>query len=441
MVVQQIADLVRSRAGRPEFESVGIPESFRALTIRREDEDHFAGADPDADLDITETLRVEEVATPEIGADEVLVAVMASAINYNTVWSATFSPVSPFRFLEAFGRASSEGVRHDLPFQVLGTDASGVVLAAGSAVKRWEPGDHVVVAPIHSDFEDPDSHGDLMEGGSQRAWGYETNWGGLAELCVAKATQLLPKAEHLSWTEAAVNTGCNSTSYRMLVSDRGALMRQGEIVVVWGASGGLGSYGVQTVKNGGGLAIAVVSNEKRAKAAERLGADLVIDRREHLAADGSLDWRSFGREIRGRFGEDPHISFDHTGKDTFEASVKVLRRGGRIVTCGSSSGFDHPYDNRQVWMKVKRVIGSHGANYHESWESNRLVKLGQIVPTLSHTYDLASAPTAARAVQLNEHLGKVAIRCLAEGDDDGVTDEARRAEVGEERLRLFRDLS
>ena len=99
-----------------------------------------------------------------------------------------------------------------------------------------------------------------MLANNQRIWGYETNYGGLGELTVVKASQLMPKPAHLTWEEAAVNALTNSTSYRMLVSPNGAQMTQGQTVLIWGASGGIGAYACQYVLNGGGTPVAVVSS-------------------------------------------------------------------------------------------------------------------------------------------------------------------------------------
>ncbi|WP_416976029.1 alcohol dehydrogenase catalytic domain-containing protein, partial [Streptomyces sp. 4F14] len=130
---------------------------------------------------------------------EVLVAVMAGAINNNKVWSDTFEPVPTFRFLERFGRQGGYAARHDLPYQVIGSDASGVVVRAGAAVRRWRPGAHVVVSCVQVDDHEPATHADAMLGDEQRIWGYETNFGGLARYTVVKASQLLPKPGHLTW--------------------------------------------------------------------------------------------------------------------------------------------------------------------------------------------------------------------------------------------------
>jgi crotonyl-CoA reductase len=211
------------------------------------------------------------------------------------------------------------------------------------------------------------------------------------------------------------------------------------VVLLWGATGGLGGYGVQLVRNGGGIPVGVVGSQEKAELLRRMGCPYVVDRSQ---LDGGLadekGWRRLGAEIRRQVGEDPAIVFEHTGRETFGASVYVARRGGAVVTCGSSSGYAHEYDNRHLWMKLKRIIGSHGANYQECHEVNRLISLGMVHPTLSAVYPLEGAAEAARAVQLNQHVGKVGVLALAPSEDLGIEDHALRARIGEDRLRLFR---
>ena len=146
-----------------------------------------------------------------------------------------------------------------------------------------------------------------------------------------------------------------------------------------------------------------------------------------------------GEEIRRQVGEDPHIVFEHSGRETFGASVYVARRGGTVVTCGSSTGYEHAYDNRHLWMKLKRIIGSHGANYAESWETNRLVTLGMLAPVLSRARTLAEVGEATREVQVGQHTGKVSVLCLAEAEGLGVDDPQARQRISESRLSLFRN--
>ncbi len=429
---------LRSGASGELLASCEVPASYLAAHLAREDERVFAD---ERDKDVRRSLRLGEVPMPELAPDEVLLGVMASSINYNTVWSAMFEPVPTFRFLEALGRRGGWDARHDLPHHVLGSDACGVVSRVGAAVRGWKPGDRAVVYPCAIDHQDPASQEDGMLAADQRAWGFETNFGGLAHYAIVKANQLMPKPTHLSWEEAACNTLCAMTAYRMLVSPHGARIKQGDLVLVWGASGGLGAYAIQLIKNGGAIAIGVVGSREKAELLERLGCDLVL-RRDELGLDG-LDEVEMGKrvggEIRRRFGEDPHVVFEHVGRETFGASVYLVRRGGTVITCGSSTGYRHEYDNRRLWMRLKRVIGSHAANWQEASEANRLIRMGLVVPALSRVYPLQQVAQAAREVQLNRHVGKVGVLCLADREGLGVEDRELRERVGEQRLRLFRD--
>ena len=248
------------------------------------------------DKDPRKSLHVGEVPTPELAPDEAFVAVMASAINFNTVWTSIFEPLPTFGFLDRLGRESSWGARHALDHHVVGSDGAGVVLAVGSAVRNWRPGDRVTIHCNYVDDQDPSSHDDSMLGANQRIWGFESNFGGLADLTLVKANQLMPKPTHLSWEEAAINALCNSTAYRMLVSRNGAAMKQGDVVLVWGASGGLGSFAVQHVLNGGGRPVGVVSSAGKAELLRDLGVEAVIDRK----AAGYRFWSDEHTQDEGR---------------------------------------------------------------------------------------------------------------------------------------------
>lgn len=166
---------------------------------------------------------------PTSGAGEALVAVMASSVNYNTVWSAVFEPLPTFRFLERYGRLSELAARHDLPYHVVGSDLAGAVLRTGPGVTIWRPADEVVAHCLHVEWEAADGHNDTMLDPAQRIWGYETNFGGLAELALVRSNQLMPKPHHLTWEEAAASGLVNSTAYRQLVSRNGADMKQGDL--------------------------------------------------------------------------------------------------------------------------------------------------------------------------------------------------------------------
>ena len=205
---------------------------------------------------------------------------MASAINYNTVWTSIFEPVSTFAFLERYGRLSPLSKRHDLPYHVVGSDLAGVVLRTGPGVHLWKPGDEVVAHCLSVELEGPDGHNDTMLDPEQRIWGFETNFGGLAELALVKSNQLMPKPAHLTWEEAASPGLVNSTAYRQLVSHNGAGMKQGDNVLIWGASGGLGGFATQYALNGGATPVCVVSNDEKADVCRSMGAELIINRSE-----------------------------------------------------------------------------------------------------------------------------------------------------------------
>ncbi|MGH3384592.1 MAG: crotonyl-CoA carboxylase/reductase [Nocardioidaceae bacterium] len=432
--MQQILDaIVSGTATSEDFAAVAVPESYRGVVVRKDEVDLFDGLDS-RDKDPRKSLHVQDVATPELGPGEALVAVMASAINYNTVWTSIFEPVSTFGFLERYGRMSPLSARHDLPYHVVGSDLSGVVLRTGPGVHTWKPGAEVVAHCLSVELESPDGHNDTMLDPEQRIWGFETNFGGLAELALVKSNQLMPKPAHLTWEEAASPGLVNSTAYRQLVSRNGADMKQGDVVLIWGASGGLGSYATQFALNGGAIPICVVSSAEKAEICRSMGAELIIDRRaegyqfwsdEHT--QDQKEWRRLGAKIRELTGgEDPDIVFEHPGRETFGASTFVARKGGTIVTCASTSGFMHEYDNRYLWMNLKRIIGSHFANYREAYEANRLVAKGLIHPTLSKTYAMDDVGQAAYEVHRNLHQGKVGVLCLAPEVALGVRDASLR---------------
>ncbi len=404
-----------------------LPDSYRGVVVRKSEQAMFEGV-ARQDKDPRKSLHLDEVPTPELGPGEAIVAVMASSINYNTVWTAIFEPVSTFGFLERYGRHSELTKRHDRDYHVVGSDLSGVVLAVGPGVTKWKTGDKVVAHCLSVELEDPQGHDDAMMDPQQRIWGFETNFGGLAELALVKSNQLMPKAAHLTWEEAAAPGLVNSTAYRQLVSKNGAAMKQGDTVLVWGASGGLGSYATQYALNGGAIPVCVVSSPEKAQIVRRMGAELVIDRSEQDYRfwkdehnQDPKEWQRFGKKIRELTGgEDIDIVFEHPGRETFGASVYVTKKGGTIATCASTSGYLHSYDNRYFWMNLKRIIGSHFANYRESWEANRLICKGVIHPTLSRTYALEQAGQAALDVHRNAHQGKVGVLCLAPEQGLGV---------------------
>src|SRR5438270_419180 len=323
--MEEIRNAILEGASGGDIAALELPESYRAAVVLKDEVGMFEGIDSQ-EKDPRKSLHIQDVAVPELAPDEAYIAVMASSINFNTVWTSIFEPLPTFNFLERLGRESVWGKRHDLPYHVVGSDAAGAVLKVGSAVRKWKPGDRVTVHCNYIDDQDPSAHDDAMLASNQRIWGFESNFGGLADLSVVKANQLMPKPAHLTWEEAAVNALCNSTSYRMLVSKNAADMHQGQVVLIWGASGGLGGYACQYVLNGGGIPVGVVSSADKVDLLHELGVEAVIDRRaenfqfwkdEHT--QDPKEWLRLGKKIRELAGEDPDIVFEHPGRSTMGA--------------------------------------------------------------------------------------------------------------------------
>lgn len=441
---QQVLDAITNGASPEELASLGTPDSTRAAHVLRSEAEMWEGVES-WDKDPRQSLHLGDLPLPEIAPDEAVIAVMASSINFNTVWTSIFEPVSTFGFLDRLGKESIWGKRHQQDFHIVGSDASGVVLKVGSAVRNWSTGDHITAHCNYLDDQDPSAHNDSMLAANQRIWGFETNYGGLADFAIVKANQLMPKPTHLTWEESAVNALCASTSYRMLVGDHAGRMKQGDNVFIWGATGGIGAYATQLVLNGGGTPIGVVSSPERVKLLNAMGCEAVIDRQaegykfwsdEHTQDE--KEWRRLGKKVRQLVGEDPDIVFEHPGRSTMGASVFIAKRGGKIITCAATSGYMIEYDNRHLWMKLKSIISSHFANYQEAWEMNRLIDKGAIQPVLSEVFTLDQVGEAALKVHHNQAEGKIAVLCLAPEEGMGISDPEKRERIGEDKITLFR---
>ncbi|EKA60118.1 crotonyl-CoA reductase [Janibacter hoylei PVAS-1] len=237
----------------------------------------------------------------------------------------------------------------------------------------------------------------------------------------------------------------NSTAYRQLISKNGAALKLGDRVLIWGASGGLGSYATQMALAAGATPICVVSSPEKAQICRDMGAELIIDRNaegykfwnDDNTEQNPKEWQRLGKKIRELTGgHDVDVVFEHPGRETFGASVYVTRKGGKIVTCASTSGYMHEYDNRYLWMNLKSIISSHFANYRESWEANELINRGLVHPTLSKTYALEEVGQATLDVHHNKHQGKVGVLALAPEPGLGVTDPEKRAKF-EKQINRF----
>ncbi|MEQ8368296.1 MAG: crotonyl-CoA carboxylase/reductase, partial [Roseicyclus sp.] len=243
----------------------------------------------------TKALEVEVVETPKIDSNEVLILVMAAGVNYNGVWACKGEPVSTFD-------------SHKQPYAILGSDAAGIVWAVGDKVKRWKVGDEVVVHCNQDDGDDEECNGgDPMFSPSQRIWGYETPDGSFAQFARVQDRQLMPRPRHLTWEESACYTLTLATSYRMLFGHRPHILRPGDNVLIWGASGGIGSMAVQLCAAAGANAIGVISDETKREFVMSLGAKAVLNRKEfncwgQMPTVNSDEYHAWTKEMR-KFGK------------------------------------------------------------------------------------------------------------------------------------------
>ena len=262
-----------------------------------------------------QSMRVEIVPTWPLDSHDVLVLVMAAGVNYNGVWAALGQPISVLDV-------------HKQPFHIAGSDASGVVWAVGSKVRRWKVGDDVVVHCNQDDGDDEECNGgDPMFSASQRIWGYETPDGSFAQFCRVQDRQLMEKPKHLTWEESACYTLTLATAYRMLFGHEPHRLKPGDNVLVWGASGGLGVFGVQLCAASGANAIGIISDEAKRDYVLSLGAKGVINRKDFncwgpMPKVNSPEYNACMAEAR-KFGK---AIWDITGRKDVDTGVRTSRR-------------------------------------------------------------------------------------------------------------------
>lgn len=374
--------------------------------------------------------KVEKVPVPELKPDEVLVSVMAAGVNYNNVWAARGIPVDVIKVHAKGGDRTG--------FHIGGSDASGVVYAVGSDVTTHKVGDEVVVHCGVWDRDDPvvKAGNDPMFASSFQIWGYETNWGSFAQFTKVQAHQCLPKPKHLTWEAAAAYMLVGATAYRMLMGWPPHTVRENDVVLVWGGSGGLGSQAIQITKAQGGIPIAVVSDPAKFEFCKSLGAKGCINRKDFTHWGMMPHWedtaaynewaggaRAFGKALWDALGErrSPRIVFEHPGESTVPTSIFVCDTGGMVVICAGTTGFNAVADLRYLWMRQKRFQGSHFANDDQAKGLNDLVLAGKVDPCLGETFSFDDIPTAHQLMHENRHpAGNMA--CLVGAPKKGMKD-------------------
>ena len=328
-----------------------------------------------------DVLEYTDVPEPAIKADEVLVEVKACALNHLDVWT----------------RGGLPGVEIPLP-HILGNDIAGVVREIGDLVSWVRKGDEVLLHPGVSC-----GHCAECLGGRDNLCrdydilGYRRN-GGYAELVAAPAVNVIPKPQNLSWEEAAALPLVTVTAWHMLVTR--AAVQPGEDVLIHAAGSGVGSMGIQIAKLRGARVIATASSEEKLRKAKELGADEVVNY-------SSEDWPKEVKGLTNRRGVD--VVFEHTGAATWAGSVASLKSGGRLVTCGATSGFAAQTDLRQVFYRHLTIFGSFMGSKAELLEAMKFVESGKIRAVVDQTLPLREAKKAHELMKDRLQFGKLVL--------------------------------
>lgn len=387
-----------------EIPPIGVvPNKMYAWTIRKE---RFGTP--------LEAFKVELVDTPKPRKGEVIICNMAAGINYNGVWAASGKPKNVIAEHGKYDEA--------VDFHICGTETSGIVYEVGEGVDMVEVGDEVIATGIQYDKDCPMIKSGIEEVYSPtfRIWGYESNWGGFAQFSRVQQQQLFKKPKRLSWEEAASCVATGGTIYRMLNRWGEHAIKEGDVVLIWGGYGGLGTMAIQMTKALGGIPVAVVSSEERAEFCINLGAKGCINRNKYSHWGPLEDYTDpekykkwlkealkFRRELWNIVGEkkNPRIVIEHPGAYTLPTSIFVCDAGGMVTICGGTTGYVGTLDLRYLWLSQKRLQGSHagtrndGINYLNMFEKYNLRSI------VSKLYKWDELALAHQALSENKHSG------------------------------------
>ncbi|MDX6384307.1 MAG: hypothetical protein QOK48_1880 [Blastocatellia bacterium] len=328
-----------------------------------------------------EVLQLREVADPQIKANEVLIEVRACALNHLDVWV----------------RGGLPGIKIPLP-HILGNDIAGVVRETGELVTWARVGDEVMIQPGLSCGHCQE----CLAGRDNMCDGYDMlgyrRDGGYAELVSVPGVNLIPKPKNLSWAEAAALPLVTLTAWHMLISQ--ARLQPGEDVLIHAAGSGVGSIGIQIAKLFGARVIATAGSDEKLAKARELGADETVNYT-------SGDWPKEVRRLTDRRGVD--VVFEHTGEATWPGSLVSLKKGGRLVTCGATSGFDARTDLRQVFYRHLTILGSMMGSKAELLTAMKFIATGQIRAVVDRTLPLAAARQAHELMEDRAQFGKLVL--------------------------------
>jgi len=329
-----------------------------------------------------DVLEYTDVPEPQIRAHEVLVEVKACALNHLDIWV----------------RGGLPGIEIPLP-HILGDDVAGVVKQVGELVTWVKAGDEVMVQPGVSC-----GHCEACLSGNDNFCseydiiGYRRD-GGYAELVSVPGVNIVPKPSKLSWEEAAALPLVTVTAWHMLVTR--ARVQPGETVLVHAAGSGVGSIAIQVAKLRGARVITTASSDEKLAHARELGADETVNYT-------NSDWPKEVKRLTDRQGVD--VVVEHTGAATWRGSIASLKTGGRLVTCGATSGFDAHTDLRQVFYRHLNILGSFMGSKAELLEAMKFVEQGKIRGVVDRVLPLSEARQAHELIENRAQFGKVVLQ-------------------------------
>ena len=310
---------------------------------------------------------------PAPDAGEVVLRVKATSLNYHDV----------------FTRRGMPGIKVPMPM-IMGLDIAGEIAETGPEVDGWAVGDRVLIDPVNR------QKGGLIG---------EMWHGGLAEYCRVPAHQLIPIPDGVSFEDAAALPVAYGTAHRMMLANGHVV--SGEKVLILGAAGGVGTCCVLLAKLAGAEVIACASTQAKLDRLEALGADHLINYVEEDFVKAV--YARFGKPFRRSYDGGVDVLVNYTGGDTWVPSLKCLKRGGRLLTCGATAGFDPKTDIRYIWTFELKILGSN------SWLPEDLVILldmiekGRLKPVIDRTLPLEEAGEAIRLLEQREVIGKVVV--------------------------------
>ncbi len=310
--------------------------------------------------------------TPRPGDGEVVIRVRAASFNYHDVFTVRGMP----------------GIKVPLPV-IIGLDMAGEIAEVGAGVSGWKAGDRVLVNPVD---KKKGLMGEMLDGG-------------MAEYCRVAANQLVAMPAGVSFEDAAALPVAYGTAHRMLITHK--TVAAGERVLVLGASGGVGTGCVLLAKMLGAEVIACASSEEKLARLKALGADEVIDY-------SKTDWskwavEKYGKPQRRSYDGGVDVVINFTGGDTWVPSLRCLKRGGKLLVCGATAGYDPKEDLRYVWSFELKIVGSNSFYDDDLAALMDLIAQGKIKPVIDKVLPLEQARDGLRLIADREVIGKVVV--------------------------------